>query len=89
MSNKEIRLNPFVYISETDVRFYLLVFIGIIVPSIEAFFLGTMIFRILDFQITLLLRLLIIVPIVLFIPILIYFKYIRYPKKVIEAENLK
>lgn len=89
MSNKEIRLNPFVYISETDVRFYLLVFIGIIVPSIEAFFLGTMIFRILDFQITLLLRLLILVPIVLFIPILIYFKYIRYPKKVIEVENLK
>ena len=29
-----MRLNPFVYISETDIRFYLLVIIGIIMPSI-------------------------------------------------------
>ena len=93
MTNEEIRLNPFVYISETDIRFYLLVLIGIITPSSWAFGYGIVIFipifRFLDLQITSFLGLLILVPIVLFIPILIYFKYMRYPKKVIKMENLK
>ena len=35
-----MRLNPFVYINETDIRFYLLVLIGIVVPSFWATSLG-------------------------------------------------
>ena len=93
MTNEKIRLNPFVYISETDIRFYLLVLIGIIIPPSWIFRHGLAIFitifRFLDLQMTLFLGLLILVPIVLFIPILIYFKYIKYPKKVIKMENLK
>lgn len=93
MTNEKIRLNPFVYISETDIRFYLLVLIGIIIPSSWAFRHGIGIFIpiywLLDLQVTLFLGLLILVPIVLFIPILIYLKYMRYPKKIIKMENLK
>jgi len=44
MNEKNIRLNPFVYISETDIRFYLMVFIGILTLSLCAFIIVISIF---------------------------------------------
>lgn len=90
MNEKNIRLNPFVYISETDVRFYLLVFIGIIMPSLWALIFGIVIFFVMaGAEITLFLRLLIVIPIFSFIPVLIYWDYKRFPQKIIKESKLK
>ena len=90
MKNEQIRLNPFVYISETDVRFYLLVLIGIIMPSLWAFLFGIIIFSGIEgAEITLFLRLLIVVPIFSFFPLLIYWNYRRFPNKIIKESKLK
>ena len=86
-----MRLNPFVYISETDIRFYLLVLIGIIMPSVWALLFGIVIFSSIGGAeiISLFLRLLIVVPIFSFIPLLIYWIYKRYPQKIIKEFELK
>jgi len=90
MNEKNIRLNPFVYISETDIRFYLMVLIGILTPSLWAFIIGISIFYVMaGIEITFIFRLLIIIPIVSFIPVLIYWDYKRSPKKIIKESNLK
>ena len=85
-----MRLNPFVYISETDIRFYLLVLIGIIIPSLWASLFGIAIFSLIGGAgiISLFQRLLIVVPIVSFIPLLIYWNYKRYPRKIIKESEL-
>ena len=89
MKNEKIRLNPFVYISETDVQFYLLILIGIIMPSLWAFFWGFIIFSGECAEITLFLRLLIVVPVIFIIPLLIYWNYKRFPNKIIKESKLK
>jgi Zn-dependent protease with chaperone function len=90
MNEKNIRLNPFVYISETGVRFYLMVLIGIIMPSLWALIFGIVIFSVMaGAEITLFLRLLIVIPIFSFIPFLIYWDYKRSPKKIIKESKLK
>lgn len=86
MTNEEIRLNPFVYISETDIRFYLLVLIGIIVPSL---FILLSVIVIVDVENTLFLRLLIAILCFSFIPLLVYWDYKRYPKRIIKKAKLK
>lgn len=40
MKDEKIRLNPFLYVSETDIRFYLFVLIGILVPTFWALVVG-------------------------------------------------
>ncbi len=90
MKNEKIRLNPFVYISETDIRFYLLVIIGIIVPSFCALIFAIIISFVMgELEITIFLRLLIMVPIFSFIPLLIYWNYKRFSKKIMEKSKLK
>lgn len=85
-----MRLNPFVYISETDIRFYVLVIIGIIMPSFWALTFGILISSIMgELEITIFLRLLIMVLIFSFIPFLIYWNYKRFPKKIMEKSKLK
>lgn len=89
-TNENLRLNPFVYISETDIRFYLLVLIGIVTPVFWALLFGIIISAVmLELEITIFLRLLIIVFMVLLIPTLIYVIYRRYPKKIINRKKLK
>ena len=90
MKNEKIRLNPFVYISETDIRFYLFVIIGIIVPSFCALIFAIIISFVMgELEITIFLRLLIMVPIFSFIPLLIYWNYKRFSKKIMEKSKLK
>lgn len=91
MKEETMRLNPFVYISETDIRFYLLVLIGIIMPSLWASLFGVIIFSSMGGTeiISLFQRLLIVVLIFSFIPILIYWIYKRYPRKIIKKSKLK
>ncbi len=91
MNNNKIRLNPFVYISETDARFYLLVFIGIIMPSLWALIFGLVIYHVemAGVEITLFLRLLIVIPMISFIPLFIYWDYKKFPKKIIKDAKLK
>ncbi len=87
MKGETMRLNPFVYISETDVRFYLLVLIGIIMPSLWALIFGIIIFS--EAEITFFLRLLIMIIIFSLIPLLIYWNYKRFPKKIMKKSKLK
>lgn len=90
MKNNKIRLNPFVYISETDIRFYLLVFSGIIIPSFWALIFGIVLFLVMAAaEITLFLRLLISISIFSFIPLLIYWDYKRSIKNIIKESKLK
>ncbi|MCZ7356848.1 MAG: M48 family metalloprotease [Candidatus Methanoperedens sp.] len=90
MNENDIRLNPFVYISETDIRFYLMVLIGIIVPSLWALIFAIVIFYVMaGAEITLILRLLIVIPIFLFIPILIYRDYKKSTGKIEKESKLK
>ena len=90
MNEENIRLNPFVYISETDIRFYILVLIGIIIPSFWALIFAIVSFSVMsELEITIFLRLLIMVPIFSFIPLLIYWNYKRFSKKIVEKSKLK
>ena len=85
-----MRLNPFVYVPETDIRFYLLVLIGIMVPSFWALIFGIIISSVVvQLQITFLLRLLIMGLIVSFVPLLIYWNYRRFPKKITKQSRLR
>lgn len=90
MKNNKIRLNPFVYISETDVRFYLLIFSGIIIPSFWALIFGIVLLLVMAAaEITLFLRLLISISIFSFIPLLIYWDYKKSIQKIIKESKLK
>lgn len=89
MKGEKIRLNPFVYISETDVRFYLLVLIGIIMPlSWASLFLYEILFFVTGIDPTKLSNLLSIVLTFSFVLILICWKYKGYPKKIIKKSEL-
>jgi Zn-dependent protease with chaperone function len=91
MREETLRLNPFVYISETDIRFYLLVLIGIIMPSLWALTFGIVIFSVMGGAeiIPLFQRLLIILLTFSFIPFLIYWIYKRFPRKIIKKLELR
>ena len=89
MKNEKIRLNPFVYISETVIRFYSLVLICILMPSQWAL-ISVISFSIVGgAEITVFQRLLIVVLIVSFIPILIYCSYRRFQNKIIKESKLR
>lgn len=89
MKDEEIRLNPFVYISETDIRFYLLVLIGTIMPI--KFTIGYLLaaFRSIGLDIDSFIKLFIFINIMFFYLIIIYFIYKRFPKKTINQFKLK
>jgi Zn-dependent protease with chaperone function len=90
MKDKGLNLNPFIYLSETDIRFYMLVLIGIIIPTLWAAIFGMVLFSVeTQLQMSVLTRLLIISPIIVLIPLLIYWQYTRYPKKIIGRSQLK
>ncbi len=90
MKEETRRLNPFTYISETDIRFYSLVLAGIIMPSFWAISLGIIIFSALGgLPNSLFLRLLIAVIILSFIPLIIYCHYRRSPGNIIKKLKLK
>ena len=85
-----MRLNPFVYIFETDVRFYLLVIIGFIVPSLWALIFGFTIVEVeAVYSISTFLRLSIMVPIFCFVPLLVYWNYKKFPKMIMKESKLK
>jgi Zn-dependent protease with chaperone function len=58
-------------------------------PSLWAFLFGIIIFSVEGAEITLFLRLLIVVPIFSFIPLLIYWNYKRFPKRIMKKSKLK
>ena len=89
MRAEKIRLNPFVYISETVIRFYSLVLICILTPSQWALVFVISFSIVGGAEITLFQRLLIVVLIVSFIPILIYCSYRRFQNKIIKESKLR
>jgi len=90
MKNEEIRLNPFVYISETDIRFYLLILSGIIMPLFwTPSLLLVSLYSVKDIEETIFLKLLSVVLIFCFIIFLIYRNYNKFPTKIIKNFELK
>lgn len=85
-----MRLNPFTYISETDIRFYLLVAISIIMPS-----LWTLLFVLVSssvewqIEITLFQRLAILIPILILNALFIYWNYKNFPRKIVKKSKFK
>jgi hypothetical protein len=90
MVDKTCHLNPFVYLSETDIRFYLIVLISIAVPALWALILGLVLAAVeAQLEMSVIVRLLICVPLVLFIPLVIYWQYRRHPENIIKKAGLK
>jgi len=93
MPNIEIRLNPFVYISETDIRFYLLILTAVLLPVFWIFFYGFTIVTfesdIFELESRYLLRFFIIAVLASVFPAVIYWRYSQEPKRIIKKMQLK
>jgi len=89
MKNEKIRLNPFVYISETDIRFYLLVSIGIIMPLYFNISYLFGMFKSYGIDIDLFFRFFIGITIFFLILLIICLIYRRLPGKKIKQLKLK
>jgi len=96
MKEEGLRLNPFAYIPETDIRFYLLVLFGVLLPALWALGWALVVFywliaanQIEWLETTIVARLLIMVFLTSLILLLIYWSYRRQPKKIIRRLRLK
>ena len=90
MTDEEIHLNPFIYISETDIRFYLTVIIGVLVPFFWAWLVVLMISSLVgEFEITMSLRILVMIPLIIIIPLLIYWQFSKFPEKIVKESRLR
>ena len=84
------RLNPFVYIPETDIRFYLLIVISIIMPSYWALSdLGIVYSVIGETKITFSHQLLGMFIMMSLVAFFIYWNYRAFPKKIIEESEFE
>jgi Zn-dependent protease with chaperone function len=81
-----LRLNPFVYVSETTIRFYLLVAIGIFVPSMWA---SVFILTVIGPDIALLQKLGTLATVIVLNTLLVYGIYRRYPSKILKETKPK
>lgn len=85
-----MRLNPFVYISETDIRFYLIVAVSIIMPSLWMLIFVLVFFSVaFQIEITIFHKLSILVPILIFNILFIYWNYKNFPRKILRKTKYK
>lgn len=85
-----MRLNPFVYLSETDIRFYLVVIIGILVPFSQALIFGSVIIMTeVAYPLSSSVRFLLIISTLIIFPLLVYWIYRRFPRKIVKNSRLK
>jgi Zn-dependent protease with chaperone function len=90
MREENVRLNPFMYLSETDIRFYLLVFLGIFIPFYWAFLFWVIIlFELTGLEISLVVRFLLVLVIALSILLYTYRNYRTYPQKILRESRLR
>jgi len=85
-----MRLNPFVYISETDIRFYLIVVVSIIMPSVLM-----LIFSLINLSfmwqigLTSFQKLLIFIPIIISNILFIFWNYKNIPRRILKKTKFK
>lgn len=85
-----MRLNPFVYISETDIRFYLIVAVSTIMPSLWMLIFMLLFFTVeLQIEITIFHKLSILVPILIFNVLFIFWNYKNFPRRILTKTKYK